>query len=114
MEFLRHPQTVDSFIDYMQQIIGGCTSEENLDVNYAVFCKSQPQSENNLGLKEKLDALYMVLKNDESFEKRQIAHWALTYFFYHRDVIHDDLEVFGLFDDMMVIDRALKAIGKQP
>lgn len=114
MEFLRYPKTVDSFIDYMQQIVGGCTSEENLDVNYAVFCKNLPKSENNLGLKEKLDALYMVLKNDESSEKRQIAHWALTYFFYHRDVIHDDLEVFGLFDDMMVIDRALKAIEVNP
>ena len=44
MEFLRHPQTVDSFIDYMQQIVGGCTSEENLDVNYAVFCKNPPKS----------------------------------------------------------------------
>ena len=57
-----------------------------------------------------MDALYSVLKNDVSLEKRRIAQLALTYLFDKKDIIHDELKGIGLVDDVTVIDYALSII----
>lgn len=36
--------------------------------------------------------------------------WALSYFFYDEDIIHDEISGLGLVDDLAVIDYAIRLI----
>ena len=99
------PESQKVFNKTMKRIMGCVIPEDEIDEYYQAFsADAYPQ------LKEKVDKLYFVLKNDEDPNKKRIAQWTLTYLFDEEDVIHDNIAGFGLTDDMVVIDYALRLI----
>ncbi len=91
----------------MDQIMGSCMSEEELDELYAKFKDSKTNAALYPHIKEKVASLYSIFKNDDNIERQRLAQWALTYFFDDEDIIHDDVSGLGLIDDMTVIDYAI-------
>ena len=109
-KLLEQPKTAELFHDTMGQILDHISSEAEIDDFYKTFGKKKGNLAIHQHLKEKVDALYSVLKNDVSLEKRRIAQLALTYLFDKKDIIHDELKGIGLVDDVTVIDYALSII----
>lgn len=104
---VKNPKSADSFNAAMDQIMGSCIPEEELDDIYAKFKDSPIDDALYPKLKEKVSKLYSIFKNDNNAERRRLAQWALTYFFDDEDVIHDDVSGLGLVDDITIIDYAL-------
>lgn len=106
-KLILQPKSEENFNAAMDQIMGCCMPEEELDglcksfIEYATDEPLYPQ------LKEKVKALYNIFKNEENVDKKRIAQWALTYFFDDEDIIHDDVSGLGLVDDITVIDYAI-------
>lgn len=109
-KLFEQPKTTELFQETMEQILDHITPEEELDGFYQTFGKKKTNLAVHQHLKEKVDTLYSVLKNDGNPENKKIAQLALTYLFNQKDVIHDDLKGIGLVDDVTVIDYALKLI----
>lgn len=107
----RQPESSDAFNSAMNQIMGCCMSEKELDGFVRDFMENGTDDSSSYPqMKEKVQTLYDVLKNDDNPERRQLAKWALTYFFDDEDIIHDDISGIGYVDDMMIIDYALKLL----
>lgn len=107
---LNHRKTAELFNDVMKQIMDSTSSEAELDECYRTYDDKLYGESPHLHLKEKVDRLYTVLKNDGDPEKKRIAQLALTYLFNERDLIYDDIKGVGLVDDVTVIDYALKIL----
>lgn len=91
----------------MDQIMGSCISEEELDGLYAEYMETAGNDPLYPQLKEKVAKLYSVLKKDDNADRRRLAQWALTYFFDDEDLIYDDVSGLGLMDDVTIIDYAI-------
>ena len=100
-------KTADSFNAAMDQIMGSCMTEEELNELYVKFKDSKTNDALYPQIKEKVTHLYSIFKNDNNTERRRLAQWALTYFFDDEDIIHDDVSGLGLVDDMTIIDYAI-------
>ena len=94
----------------MEQIMGCFIPEKELDELYSHFKRNKPDPLGHSEIAEKVDKLYSFLKSDGSPANKQIAQWALTYFFDSVDVIQDNIQGLGFIDDVLVMDRALKLI----
>ena len=103
-------KTADNFNAAMDQIMGSCMSEEELDKLYAKFKDSKINDALYPHIKEKVASLYSIFKNDDNADRQRLAQWALTYFFDDEDIIHDDVSGLGLIDDLTVIDYATKLL----
>ena len=107
---VEEPETAEIFTNAMDQIMGCCISEKELDVLYMDFCNNTMDNSSYPKMKEKLSILYSIFKTDANCARKRLAQWALTYFFDDEDIIHDDISGIGFVDDMMVIDYALKLL----
>ena len=108
-QLLKQPKSETAFNEAMDQIMGSCISEEELDRLYAEFMENTDTESLSLypKLKDKVTTLYSVLKKDDNPDRRRLAQWALTYYFDDEDIIHDEVSSLGLVDDVTVIDYAL-------
>lgn len=97
----RHNMTEQLFDTTMNNILGNLMAEEEISKYYNKI--NLP----NEDLKQKAEQLYYIFTHDEDEDRKRICQWALTYFFDDKEVIHDNLPVFGTVDDLMVADVAL-------
>lgn len=109
-QLLSQPQSEENFNAAMDQIMGSCMPEEELDELYSNFKESAEGNSLYPQRREKVESLYSIFKNDESLDRQRLAQWALTYFFDDEDIIHDDVSDLGLIDDMTVIDYATRLL----
>lgn len=109
-DLLSLPLTNEVFETVMKQIMGCVMDEEEIDSYYKIFKENLSNNTVYLQMKEKVEKLYVLLKNDKDDERKRIAQWALTYLFDDQDVIHDDIKGLGYIDDMAVMDYALDII----
>ena len=112
-QLINDPNRIENFNQAMTTIMGSCMSEEEIDAYYEDFLgKDLPIELTKSRLKEKVAKLYSILKNANNDEGKQVANWALTYFFDDQDIIHDDIKGIGFIDDMIVIDIALNILNQ--
>ena len=109
-QLIMQSKSAETFNAAMDQIMGSCISEEELDGLYAEFMESTASGSLYPQLKEKVTTLYSVLKIDDNPDRRRLAQWALTYFFDDEDLIYDDVLGLGLIDDMTTIDYAIQLL----
>ena len=107
---LQRPRSEAAFNEAMNQIMGSCISEEELNGLYAEFMEDANTDSLYPKLKEKITALYSVLKIEGNPDRKRLAQWALTYFFDDEDIIHDNVNGLGLVDDETVIDYAIQLL----
>ena len=109
-KLLQQPNSEAAFNEAMDQIMGSCISEEELDGLYAEFMGDIDTESLYSKLKEKIATLYSILHSDDNPDRKRLAQWALTYFFDDEDIIHDDVSGIGLVDDMTVLDYAIRLL----
>ena len=109
-QLLSQPQSEANFNAAMDQIMGSCMPEEELDEQYLNFKGSVAEDSSYPEMKEKVESLYLILKNEKNPDRQRLAQWALTYFFDDEDIIYDDVSGLGLIDDMTVIDYATRLL----
>ena len=109
-QLIMQPRSTKIFNATMDQIMGSCISEEELDRLYSEFMEDANSDPLYPKLKEKVTMLYSVLKKDDNPERKKLAQWTLTYFFDDEDIIHDNVSGLGLVDDMTVIDYAIQLL----
>jgi len=109
-QLLSQPQSEENFNAAMDQIMGSCMPEVELDELYTKFKESAALDSSYPQMKEKVESLYSIFKNDENLDRQRLAQWALTYFFDDEDIIHDDVSGLGLIDDMTIIDYATRLL----
>lgn len=107
---VRQPKSAQLFNEMVEKILERLTPIEVLDERYIDLFEDRDFASVHPDLRDKLDALYFAMKCNEDPEKRQIAQWALSYFFDEKDLVHDDLEGVGWVDDETVIGYALKLL----
>lgn len=94
----------------MDQIMGCCIPEAELDNHFQNFMNHTFNDSSYPELKEKVSSLYSILKHDSNSDRKQLAQWALTYFFDDEDLIHDEIAGIGFVDDMIVMDYAINLL----
>ena len=104
------PESVDIFNVAMDQIMGCCIPEAELDNHFQNFMNHTYSDSSCPELKDKVSSLYSILKHDSNSDRKQLAQWALTYFFDDEDLIHDEIAGIGFVDDMIVMDYAMKLL----
>ena len=104
------PESVDIFNVAMDQIMGCCIPEAELDNHFQNFMNHTLNDSSYPELKDKVSSLYSILKHDSNSDRKQLAQWALTYFFDDEDLIHDEIDGIGFVDDMIVLDYAIKLL----
>lgn len=109
-QLLSLPQSEENYNAAMDQIMGCCMSGGELDELYTKFKGSSAVDSSYPQMKEEVDYLYSIFKNDENPDRQRLAQWALTYFFDDEDIIHDDVSGLGLIDDMTIIDYATRLL----
>lgn len=109
-QLLSLPQSEENYNAAMDQIMGCCMSGGELDELYTKFKRSSAVDSSYPQMKEEVDSLYSIFKNDENPDRQRLAQWALTYFFDDEDIIHDDVSGLGLIDDMTIIDYATRLL----
>ena len=109
-KLLQQPNSEAAFNEAMDQIMGSCISEEELDGLYAEFMGDTDTESLYPKLREKITTLYSILHSDDNPDRKRQAQWALTYFFDDEDIIHDDVSGIGLVDDMTVLDYAIRLL----
>ena len=106
-QLITKSKSSEAFNAAMDQIMGSCISEEELDGLYAEYMETAGNAPLYPQLKEKVAKLYSVLKKDGNADRRRMAQWALTYFFDDEDLIHDSVSGLGLVDDVTIVDYAI-------
>ena len=106
-DLIEEPVSEKAFNDAMDQIMGCCIPEDELDGLYQKFIGHPLDDPAYPELKEKATLLYSILKNDTYNDRKEFAQWALTYLFDEEDLIHDDIPGIGYVDDLVVIDYAI-------
>ena len=109
-QLTKQPESVDVFHAAMDQIMGCCIPEAELDNHFQNFMNPANSDSSYAELKEKVSSLYSILKRDTDSHRKQLAQWALTYFFDDEDLIHDEIDGIGFVDDLIVMDYALKLL----
>ena len=104
------PESVDIFNVAMDQIMGFRIPESELDNHFQNFMNHTLNDSSYPELKDKVSSLYSILKHDSNSDRKQLAQWALTYFFDDEDLIHDEIDGIGFVDDMIVLDYAIKLL----
>lgn len=110
-ELLQQPTSEVTFNKAMSQIMGSCIPKDELTELYEKFLEDTSLEVLSPHLKKKVTTLYSIMKNDDNSDRKRLAQWALTYFFDEEDVIHDDVSVVGLVDDLTIIDYAINLLG---
>ena len=110
-QLLSQPQSEANFNAAMDQIMGSCMPEEELDELYLKFKESATKDSSYPQMREKVESLFSIFKNDKNPNRQRLAQWALTYFFDDEDIIHDDVSGLGLIDDMTIIDSAISLLN---
>ena len=112
-DLIEEPVSEENFNEAMDQIMGCCMKEEELDGLYQRFMSHPIDDPSYPELKEKAALLYSILKNDADPDRKEIAQWALTYLFDEEDLIHDDIPGIGYVDDLVVIDYAIDLLENE-
>ena len=112
-KLFRQLKTANIYRKVMEQIVESILPEAKIDDLFQKFDEKPDDFFFHHKLKEKVEMLYSILKNDADPEKKKIAQLALTYLFNQKDFIHDDLEGIGLVDDVTVIDYAMKILNEK-
>ena len=112
IELMQQPDKLVAFDTAMNQLVGNCIPDDKLDERYKAFCANPPDEASCPEMKEKVDRLYAIMKKDENSYNRKTARWTLNYIFFEEDLIYDDIKGLGFVDDMVLIDGALKIVGK--
>lgn len=107
---VQQPVSGQTFNDTISQIVGNVMPEADIDKHYQDFCSKEANEEGHPDLKEKVDELYCLWKEEKDKDRKQIAQWALTYLFNSTDILHDEVQGFGYVDDLLVVDNALNLI----
>lgn len=102
--------TPDAFIDAIHDIIGMPMDNDELEKGCGVFCESPLDKALTTKTKEEIDCLFAIFQNDQNPVRRQVARWALTYFFDDQDLVYDNIIGFGWIDDMIVLDAAMRVL----
>lgn len=110
VQLTQQPESVDTFNMSMDQIMGSCISENELDKLIQDFIDHPLNDPTYPELKEKVSSLYSILKHDPNDDRKRLAQWTLTFFFDDEDIIHDDITAIGYIDDMIVMDYAIKLL----
>ena len=63
-------------------------------------------------LRGKVAQLYDIYKGVDDPVKKDLCHWVFTYIIDREDIIHDDLPVYGIVDDLTMLDIALDILNK--
>ncbi len=98
------------FIETMQNLIYETYSARELRRKYRKF--KRRANEQELQFETKIDKMYQKFTTLQEGELKQLIQWGLTYFFADMDLISDDIPVYGLVDDIIVIDVVLKILEK--
>jgi len=110
IELLEQPDNVEAFNAAMAKMVKDDIPDEEFDSRYDTFCNNPPDETLYPKIREKVDELYTILKNDSNPDRKKIAHYALNYLFFDEDIIYDNTKGLGLVDDVTVIDHALKIL----
>lgn len=111
IRMVRSPESVETFNQAMDVIMGVAIPESELDEMYGDFMQGSSDIGENAEMKERVMRLYSVMKSTADSEEKSLAMWALTYFFDDQDLIHDGIPGLGLVDDMLVMDQALQILS---
>ena len=98
------------FIETMENLIHETYSPRELKRKYRKY--RHRANEQELQFKPKIDKMYQEFTTLQEGELKQLVQWGLTYFFADMDLISDDIPVYGLVDDMIVIDIVLKILER--
>lgn len=109
-QLTKQPESVETFNMAMDQIMGCCIPEDELDEHIQDIIDHPLSNPTYPELKEKVSALYSILKHDTNNDRKRLAQWALTFFFDDEDLIHDEITGLGFIDDMIVLDYAMKLL----
>jgi uncharacterized membrane protein YkvA (DUF1232 family) len=93
------------FTKTVENIMYETLTPKELKQHYRKFCRHADNQDP--ALKEKVDKLYDAFTKLPEGDMRNLVQWTLTYFFNELDVIHDDVPIYGMVDDLIVIDTAL-------
>jgi len=107
---LEQPQSVSTFSQVVEQIIGKEALTKDLKKPYHEFCMDLPNPIDYPSLKANISGLYQMMKTAEDATMRQIAQNALAYFFADEKAINDRIIGFGRVDDLIVIDYAISLL----
>jgi uncharacterized membrane protein YkvA (DUF1232 family) len=64
-------------------------------------------------LREKVRRLYIIYKNEHDANRKELCLWVFAYLIDKEDIIHDELPVYGIVDDITMLDLALDILKKQ-
>ena len=104
---LEQPQSISTFNQAVEKIIGKEALIMNLDSLYQEFCMDLPNPVDYPSLKANVSNLYQIIKRGKNTSKSQIARNALAYYFANEKAINDRIIGFGRIDDLIVIDYAI-------
>ena len=104
---LEQPQSISTFNQAVEKIIGKEALIMNLDSLYQEFCMDLPNPVDYPSLKANVSNLYQIMKRGKNTSKSQIARNALAYYFANEKAINDRIIGFGRIDDLIVIDYAI-------
>ena len=112
-DLIEEPVSEENFNEAMDQIMGCCIPETELDSLYQKFMNHPIDDPSYPELKEKAAFLYSILKNDADPDRKEMAQWTLTYLFDEEDLIHDDIPGIGYVDDLVVLDYAIDLLENE-
>jgi hypothetical protein len=113
IELLEQPDNVETFNAAMAKMMKEDIPDEEFDNRYDTFCNNPPDETLYPKIREKVDELYTILKNDTNPDRKKIARYALNYLFFDEDIIYDNTKGLGLVDDVTVIDHALEILKNE-
>ena len=99
------------FTETIQNFMHETYTPWELKRKYKKFCRKADEQE--LQFKPKIDRLYQAFASLPDGDLKNLIQWALTYFFADMDLISDDIPIYGLVDDMIVIDIVLKILDRR-
>lgn len=106
---VHQPATGQAFNNTISQIVDNMLTDDQIRQHYQDFCKKTDSTDQS-SIKEKVEELYSVWEEEKDNDRKQIAQWALTYLFNDKDILHDNVQVFGYMDDMLIVNNALNII----
>ena len=102
--------TLEDFIHTIRDLIGMPMDDNELKESYDSLCERPCDNALTAKTKDEIDSLYALYQNDNDPRRKQVALWALTYFFDDQDIIYDNTIGFGWIDDMIVLESAMRIL----
>ena len=110
-KLVQQPESADRLRSTIRKIMGCLITENELDEYFYDYIQQPLDNSQYPQMKEKLQAIYHVMKTDTDPNRKTLAQWALTYFFDEEDLINDNIPGIGYIDDMIIIDYAINILN---